>query len=159
MRSVVFSNASYVTECYPCPGTGLYELLPNVPNIRRAVAEAFTVDPAIEERRERIAAEEPRVHVLRGSQIQGQQTQIAAYLTGQGFTAEVPAENGGVADRTDYLQTVVRVYNGADEQKPESYKALTGYFGTTVERLQGPEDGPDFVVVTGGLTPNLTPAP
>nr|MBA2254977.1 LCP family protein [Chloroflexota bacterium] len=159
LRSTAFANRRYVTVCYPCPGTGLYELIPNVSNIRQAVAEAFTVDPALEQQREKVAAEGAAVKVLRGSEIQGQQTQIAAFLQEQGLEATVPTDNGGRADRTDYQQTVIRAYNGAAEEMPETIKALTGYFGSSVESLEDPSQTANFVIITGGLTPNLTPSP
>lgn len=44
--SLVLAEPTYSTVCYPCPGTGLYELQANVPAIREAVARIFTARPA-----------------------------------------------------------------------------------------------------------------
>ncbi len=159
LRSTTFGNRRYMTSCYPCPGTGLYELIPNVPNIRKAVAEAFTVDPAIEEQRAKLAAEGAKVSVLRGSEVRGQETRIAAFLEEQGLDATVPTDNGGLADRTDYQQTVIRAFNGASDDMPETTRALTGHFGAAVETIEDPTKMTDFEIITGGLTPNLTPSP
>jgi LCP family protein required for cell wall assembly len=159
LRSSVFSNTRYVQPCSPCPGSGLYELIPNVANIRRAVADAFTVDPAVEQQREKIGSEGAKVTVLRGSERQGQQTQIAAYLQDQGFDATVPTENGGRADRTDYQQTIVRAYNGAETEMPVTAAALSATFGVTIEPVADVTQTVNFSIITGGLTPNLTPAP
>jgi LCP family protein required for cell wall assembly len=159
LRSSVFSNTRYVQRCYPCPGTGQYELIPNVANIRQAVAEAFTADPAIEQQREKVAAEAAKVTVLRGSPREGQQNQIAAYLIDQGFDATVPTENGGRADRTDYQQTIVRAYNGAEQDMPGTAAALAADFGVAVVPVTDATQTANFSIITGGLTPNLTPSP
>lgn len=43
--SLVLAEPTYSTVCYPCPGTGLYELQANVPAMREAVADIFTARP------------------------------------------------------------------------------------------------------------------
>jgi LCP family protein required for cell wall assembly len=159
LRSVVFTPPRYGRVCYPCPPTNLYLVLPKIGAIRTTVKEAFTADPAVEKRRQRIEAEAAPVSVIRGSPNQGQEEQISGHLQSQGIDATVPTANGGLADRTDYQQTVIRAYNGAAERYPETVKLLAELFGTPVEPLDDTSQTAAFVIVTGGLTPTLTPPP
>lgn len=159
LRSVVFTPPRYSSICYPCPGTGLYELVPNVAAIRQGVKQALTADPALAAQRQKIASEAASVVVLQGSETQGQGAQIAGYLQGQGLDAAVGEANGGRADRTDYQQTIVRAYNGAEDEMPQTAKLLGDLFGTKVEPVSDATQTANFVVITGSLTPALTPPP
>jgi LCP family protein required for cell wall assembly len=158
LRSIVFTPPTYGRVCYPCPPTNLYLVLPKVEAIRTAVREAFTADPAVDKRRQSIQAEAAPVSVLRGSPTEGQEAHIAGYLQSQGIDATVPS-GGGMADRTDYQQTVIRAYNGAVEQYPETARFLAERFAATIGSVDDPAQQAAFVIVTGGLTPALTPPP
>jgi LCP family protein required for cell wall assembly len=159
LRSIVFTPPRYGQSCYPCPPTGLYILLPHISTIRATVKDAFTVDPAIEKRRQRIESEAAVASVLRGTPTLGQADQIAGYLQSQGIDASVSTATGGVADRLDYQQTVIRAYNGAADQSPETARLLKEIFAVPIETVDDTAQTADSVIITGGLTPTLTPPP
>lgn len=154
MRSLVFTPPVYQVECLSC-----YSLTPKVEVIRRAVRNAFTLDQALESSRAKVAEEGARVWVLNGSGRQGQATDVAAYLAYRGLDAEVPATNGGRADRLTYTRTVVTVYNGAEAELGETIRVLEDVFGVEVVTGSDPKVRVDVIVITGSRTPTLTPPP
>lgn len=152
--SLTLAAPTYSTECYPCPGTGLYELRANVAAIRGGVAGIFTETAAAAVRRERLAAEEAVVHVLNGTGgLNTRITRIAEALDVLGIDATVPLEGGGRADASTYTDTVVTVYNGAGEDMPETLAVLEETFGVTVQAADDPAQAADFVVIAGTETP------
>jgi LCP family protein required for cell wall assembly len=154
--SLNLTPPTYSTQCYPCPGTGLYELRANVPAIRRAVANIFTTTAAEAERREKLQAEAAVVHVLNGtSQPNTRATRISEYLDSIGVNATVPPINGGLADAATYTETVVTAYNGVEADRPETVAVLEEAFGVTVQPASDPEQAADFLVVVGTQTPDL----
>jgi len=150
VRSLVFTPPTYQVECLSC-----YSLAPKVKAIRRAVKEVFTVDRAFEQARVRIGEEEAEVWVLNGSGKASQAATIADYLEYLGLNATVPTAGGGRADRSDYTQTVVRVYNGAEADMVETIAALEKAFGVKVVLKNDPLVTADVIVITGAATPAL----
>jgi LCP family protein required for cell wall assembly len=152
IRSYVFTPPLYGSEIL----SPIYKLVPDVARIRAAVAEAFVVDPAQEERREAVAAEAARVWVLNGTGDRGQAADIAAYLEYLGIPASAPAQRPtqGAGARTRIV-----VYNGAQERLPETIKALEEIFGVQVTLANDPAARVEIVITTAGSTPELTPPP
>jgi hypothetical protein len=159
--SLTLAAPTFSTECYPCPGTGLYELRVNVAAVRSAVAGIFTESAARAERRERLAAEAATVHVLNGTDAPNtRSTRIADALAESGIDASVPPEDGGRADASTYVDTVVTAYNGAGQDMPETLALLEGAFGVTVQAIDDAAQMADFVVIAGSETsvPGSEPA-
>ena len=150
VRSLVFTPPTYQTECLSC-----YSLTPKVKAIRRAVKEVFTVDRAFEQARVKVSEEGAVVWVLNGSGTSGQAAGIADYLDYLGVDATVPTSGGGRADRSDYTQTVVTVYNGAEEEMVETIAALEKALGVKVVLKDDPLVTADVIVITGSKTPAL----
>ena len=150
VRSLVFTPPTYQVECLSC-----YSLTPKVKAIRRAVKEVFTVDRAFEQARVKVSEEGAVVWVLNGSGTSGQAAGVADYLDYLGVDAIVPTSGGGRADRSDYTQTVVTVYNGAEEEMVETIAALEKALGVKVVLKNDPLVSADVVVITGTKTPAL----
>lgn len=156
--SLNLTPPTYSTECYPCPGTGLYELRANVPAIRSAVNGIFTTTAAQAERRSKLEAEGAQVFVLNGTTGANTKTvRISEYLDSIGVNATVPPINGGQADATTYTDTMIRVYNGAEEDLPETIAVLEEEFGTTAEPASDLEQEASIAVIVGTGTPELAP--
>jgi len=154
IRKLVFTPPLYQTECVTC-----YSLTPNVETIREAVREAFAVDPEERATRERLAAEGAEIWVVNGSGAEGQASRLTTYLASHGLAAQVPNAHGGRADRLNYEETEIRVYNGASARLPRTLRLLRETLGVRPERLQDEGINVDIVVITGSETPDLTPAP
>ncbi len=159
--SLTLAAPTFSTVCYPCPGTGLYELRVNVAAVRSAVTGIFTDSAARAERRERLAAEAATVHVLNGTDAPNtRSTRIADALAESGIDASVPPQDGGRADASTYVDTVVTAYNGAGQDMPETLALLEGAFGVTVQAIDDAAQTADFVVIAGSETsvPGSEPA-
>ena len=154
IRSVVFTPPVYQVEKRSGDPRG-YVIIPKVSLIRQAVTDALETAPPPEETREAVAAEGASVWVLNGSGVEGQATRTAAYLQAQGFGAEVPAAGGGRADRQDYPDTVVAVYNGAAQRLGATVAALERIFAVQVVERTDPNVKVDIIVITGARTPTL----
>ncbi len=153
LRSYVFAPPRYGRDGMR-PGIG-FVLEIDIPRIRAAVAEAFVVDPELEARRERLAAEAGTVWVLNGSGQEGQASRLAAYLDYQGFTVSAP--NQRPADTGQSTEIVV--YNGAEVALPDTIAELERIFGVEVSTVDDPAIRVDIVITTGARTPDLTPPP
>jgi LCP family protein required for cell wall assembly len=155
LRSYVFTPPVYQQECAPADCQVKYTLTPKVQAIRQAVREAFTVDPALQKSRLKLASEGAQVWVLNGSGINGQAGAVADYLGYLGIGAQVPPVNGGLADKLSYKKTVVTFYNGAELTMPETVKVLQKTFGVEFVAKTDPAVTVDVIVVTGKSTPDL----
>jgi len=157
IRSYIFTPPFYQTEIRSDPNHGgQYVIIPKLDRIRAAVRDAFTTDPAIAERREVLAAEGARVHVLNGSGNSGQATSLAAYLEYLGLAASAPGQK---PDVTGLAGTTIRVYNGVEASMPVTVATLEALFGVTAELVESAAATADIVVITGEDTPALTPPP
>jgi LCP family protein required for cell wall assembly len=150
VRSLVFTPPVFQIECVQC-----YSLSPKLDIIRRAVKEAISSDPSPELQRLDVAREGAQVTVTNGSGKSGQASAVAAYLGYLGMTARVPTVNRGRADRVDYDNTVVTVYNGAESHLPATVRALEQAFGVKAVLVADPSVTVDVTVITGQRTPAL----
>ena len=150
VRSLVFAPPIFQTECLSC-----YSLTPKVATIRRAVREALSARPSLDVQRLGIAREGAQVIVLNGSGKAGQASTIAGYLGYLGMNARVPEANRGRADRTDYENTVITVYNGSESRIPQTIRALEQAFGVKAVLKTDTAVSADVIVITGTRTPAL----
>jgi LCP family protein required for cell wall assembly len=151
IRSYVFAPPLYGTQGL---FGGVFKLIPNVPRIRQAAHDAFTVDAKAEAQRRSLAEEAATVSVLNGSGLTGQASQIASFLDYQGIIAAAPRQ---LADRVG--RTRIVAYNGAEASKPDTAKFLHDLFDVTVETVDDPAVRVNFIVTTARSTPALTPPP
>ena len=157
VRSFIFTPPFYQTEFLHDPRhNGQYDIVPKVDRIRAAVRDAFTVDPAIAEHREALAAEGASVYVLNGSGRAGQAADIADYLEFLGIAASAPSLK---PDVTGLAATTLRVYNGAETTAPQTVAALEALFGVKAKLVTDPGVTANIAVITGTSTPSLTPPP
>jgi predicted fused transcriptional regulator/phosphomethylpyrimidine kinase len=154
VRSYVFSFPRYGTQTGP--GAAVYKYLPNVTKIRTAVANAFKVDPQLENTRAALGQEDATVWVLNGSGRQGQASTLAAYLEYYGLTASAPNQK---PDTAGLSGTRIVVYNGAEARLPETIAFLESTFKTKVVLKNDPAMSANIVITTTNASPNLTPPP
>lgn len=149
VRSFVFAPTFYATQ-YLQSEIG-YKIVPNVRNIRRAVANAFTGDPQIEERRAELGAEGGRVWVLNGSGKAGQASALAGYLLYNGVDASAPTQRVEIRPP----DTRIVVYNGAESRLSATVAFLEGVFKVKVTTASDPAVNVDIILTTGRGTPEL----
>ena len=154
IRSYVFSLPRYGTETPP--GAPIYKYFPDVNKIRTAVANAFKVDPALEDLRAALGNENGAIWVLNGGGDLGQASGIAAYLEYYGLTASAPTTK---PPNTGASTTQIVVYNGAETRLPETIKFLESKFKVQVTMKQDPAVSVDVIITVNSATPNLTPPP
>ncbi len=155
LHSLVFTPPQYAVQCPPAECVIHYWLHPNLPAIRQAVTQALSSSTPLAQSRAKLSAESAQVLVENGSGVAGQATSVAAYLTYLGMNASVPSANGGRADRSDYPNTVVTFYNGAEATMPETVRVLQSTFGVTITTAADPTVKVDVIVITGAKTPQL----
>jgi LCP family protein required for cell wall assembly len=151
IRSYVFSPPLYGREVIGRCGDSIE---PNIAKIRQAVRDAFSTKPPNEDQREKIAQEGADVWILNGSGVFGQAAQIAAYLEYQGINASAPNQRPAQTARTKIV-----VYNGAEQDAPETVKLLEALFKVKATLVADPSARVDIVITTAGTTPDLTPPP
>jgi len=158
LRSLVFTPPRYAVECNNPAASCYYSLTAKVPQIRQAVRSIFNISPQLAASRLQLDAEGATVEVLNGSGSAGQAATVAAWLQYLGMNAEVSTINGGRADRLDYPQTVITVYNGAESELPETVRVLQAQFGVTVQTKDDPAIKTDkfILITTGTATPKFT---
>jgi LCP family protein required for cell wall assembly len=154
IRSYVFSPPLYQTEVPDSPRG--YIVQPKVAQIRAAVKNAFTGDPATEAARENLAAEGARIWVLSGNSRAPSASRIADYLEYLGMTASAPTVK---ADTTTLAKTRIVVYNGAETRLTATISALETLFKVTSQLATDPAGQVDIVITAGSETPSLTPPP
>ena len=110
IRSYVFAPPIYGSEGTDSRG---YRIEPNVTKIRRTVANAFKIDPKLEQQREQIGSENGVVWVVNGSGQVGQATDVAAYLEYLGLTASAPTKRPDHDRPADDDQGLQRSRDGA----------------------------------------------
>ncbi|HEX2755101.1 MAG TPA: LCP family protein [Candidatus Limnocylindrales bacterium] len=152
IRSYVFSFPRYGTQTPP--SAPVYKYLPNVNRIRAAVANAFKVDPALEDTRAALGEEHGTIWVLNGGSPVGMASSLAAYLEFYELTASAPS---GKPDATGLTTTKIVVYNGAEARLPETIAFLEQKFKVKVQLKQDPAVSVDVIITTGSSTPNLAP--
>jgi LCP family protein required for cell wall assembly len=134
-----------------------YGLEANITAMRRAVRNLFD-DPDQVKRIQELASEGVVVEVLNGTKGTNQRsTRIADYLVCQGIDASVPPVNGGAADRDDYAESVITVYNGAESSAPETIETLVKLLKVSAVQQQDPERTAGIVVIVGKGAPSPRP--
>ena len=151
IRSYVFSYPRYGTQTPP--GVAPYAYLPNATKIRAAVANAFKVDPKLEDTRNALSQENASIWVLNGSHRDGEGTDVAAYLEYYGLTASAPKQ----APVNVPASTRIVVYNGAESNLTATIAFLESTFKTKVVLASDPAARADIVITTTKSTPILAP--
>lgn len=151
IRSYVFTPDRYQTEFLHSPRG--YIIVPKVQAIRSAVANAFKVDPQLEDRRDALSQEGASVWVLNGSGRVGQASNVAAYLEFYGITASAPNQ------KPDAIPAATRivVYNGAEANLTSTIEFLEAQFETKVVLEDDPAARVDIVITTAKSTEDLVP--
>jgi LCP family protein required for cell wall assembly len=151
IRSYVFSLPRYGTETPP--GAPVYKYLPNVNKIRTAVANAFKVDPKLEDTRDALGQENASIWVLNGSHKDGEATDVVAYLEYYGLTASAPKQT----PTNIPAATRIVVYNGAESDLTDTIAFLEKAFKTKVVLTDDPAARAKIIITTTASTPNLVP--
>ncbi|HEX3428458.1 MAG TPA: LCP family protein, partial [Candidatus Limnocylindrales bacterium] len=154
IRSYVFAYPRYGTQTPS--GAPVYEYFPSVTKIRTAVANAFKVDPQLEDTRAALGQENASIWVLNGTGLQGQAATLASYLDYYGLTTSAPNQR---PDPTAVNGTRIVVYNGAESRLTATIAFLESTFRTKVQLKTDPTIGADVIITTSSATPNLTPPP
>ena len=152
IRSYVFSFPRYGSQVL----APIYEYLPDVTKIRAAVANAFKVDPQLEDTRAALAQENPSIWVLNGSGQPGLASTLVQYLAYYGLNASAPTTKPNTSGLTG---TQIVVYNGAEAQLNDTIAFLESTFNTKVMLKNDPAIPVDIVITTTRRTPNLSPPP
>jgi LCP family protein required for cell wall assembly len=153
IRSYVFGPPYSQDTCNDSRGC---IVVPNIPRIKDAVKNAFSVDPADQAERERLAGEGAGVWVLNGTGEANRGARLAGYLEFHGLAASAPRQKpeGAVP-----AKTVITVYNGAETKLPATIAYLEKLFGVTVKTASDTTVRTDVVIVIGRNTPDLEPPP
>ena len=152
IRSYVFSYPRYGTQVL----SPIYKFLPDVTKIRTAVANAFKVDPQLEDTRAALAEENPSIWILNGSGRQGEATNLVQYLAYYGLSASAPTTKPNTSGLSG---TQIVVYNGAETRLTDTIAFLESTFDTKVVLKSDPAIPVDVVITTTRRTPTLTPPP
>ena len=161
-ENLVLSDAAgYSSICYPCGPSGLWMLKARPALMREAAQNVFANSRQQARTINELEAEGAIVHVLNG---QGgtnlKAINIAAFLAGTGMDAVVPPVADGKADSKDYVDTLITVYNGAEEVMPETVSRLKRVFkdkGAELVFADDPDQTADIVVIVGEKTEQLKP--
>jgi LCP family protein required for cell wall assembly len=149
IRSYVFTPPRYQTEFLQ--SSRGYIIVPRVDAIRAAVANAFKVDPQLENRRDAFGQEGASVWVLNGSGRLNQASNVAAYLDYYGIAASAPNQ------KPDSVPAATRivVYNGAESGMTATIAFLEGLFNTKIVLQNDPTARADIVITTARSTADL----
>jgi LCP family protein required for cell wall assembly len=151
IRSFVFAYPRYGSQTPP--GVSPYEYTPNPTKIRAAVANAFKVDPKLEDTRNALSEENASILILNGSHNSGQATDLAAYLEYYGLTASAPKQTPANVP----AKTRIVVYNGAEANLNDTVAFLQSALKTTVTLADDPAVHADVIITTTASTPSLVP--
>ncbi|HEY4188985.1 MAG TPA: LCP family protein, partial [Candidatus Limnocylindrales bacterium] len=149
IRSYVFSPSYYGSDGTD-PQRG-YIIEPNVARIRRAVKDAFSTPAALLALRDRLGAEAARVWVVNGSGRSGLSASTADKLAYDGLDASAPNQRPATQSATKIV-----IYNGAEDELPETIKYLQNLFNVTVTTATDPKVPVDMVITLGRDAPNLS---
>ena len=117
------------------------------------MANAFKVDPKLEDTRNALSQENASIWVLNGSRRTGEANDVAAYLEYYGLTASAPKQVPSNVPST----TKIVVYNGAETNLNDTIAFLQSAFKTTVVLANDPAAKADIIITTTPSTPNLAP--
>ena len=160
-ENLVLGSSRYVETCYPCGSSGLWMLKAKPAVIKEDVKNVFSTSKAKQRSINVLRDEGAVVYVLNGQG--GRNTKainIATNLSAKGIDTIVPPVNDGKADDSTYTNTVITVYNGANETMSETFTKLKRTFddkARVVEFVEDPGTTADFVVTVGTKTEALKP--
>ncbi|GAC1664849.1 MAG: hypothetical protein NVS9B8_05520 [Candidatus Limnocylindrales bacterium] len=154
IRSYVFSYPRYGTQTGP--NAPIYKYMPDAGRIRAAVANAFKVDPQLENTRAGLGQENASIWVLNGTSQAGAASSIVAYLGYYGLTASAPPTK---PDATGPATTRIVVYNGAEARLGGTIAFLQSQFKVQVQLKTDPTVPVNVIVTITDATPNLSPPP
>ena len=160
-ENIVLSSGKYVETCYPCGSSGLWMLKAKPAVIRSDIKNVFSTSKAKQRAINKVRDEEAIVYVLNGKGgTNNKAIDIASNLSGKGMDAIVPPVNSGKAENSKYTGTVIRAYNGANGEMPETFKKLKNVLNDkkrSVELIDDPNAQADFIVIVGSKTEALKP--
>ena len=148
IRSYVFSFPRFGSQVL----SPIYQYIPDVRKIKTTVANAFKIDPQLENRRNAFAQEAASIWVLNGSGRSLQSSNIVGYLDYYGLTASAPTQ------KPDSIPSSTRivVYNGAETGLTQTIAFLEATFKTKVVLVNDPTAHVDIVITTAKSTADLT---
>jgi LCP family protein required for cell wall assembly len=154
IRSYVFAPPFYASDT--CNDPRGCVVLPKISRIKAAVKAAFTADQADEAQRQSLAQEAAGVWVLNGTGDRTRGSNLAGYLDYHGLAASAPLQKppGAVP-----ANTTIVVYNGAEDQLPQTIAYLEQTFGVTATFKTDPAIRTDIIVTVGKKTPQLEAPP
>jgi LCP family protein required for cell wall assembly len=150
LRSYVFAPSFWATEIRSGDPRG-YVIEPKVDRIRYGVRAAFADKASDIAVREKVAAEGATVWVLNGTGADGQASDVASYLAWSGMVATAPNQKPDETPAT----TVVRVYNGAEKDLPQTLAYLEKTLGVKPELVDDASVHVDVIVITAPDTPKI----
>jgi LCP family protein required for cell wall assembly len=160
-ENLVLGSSRYTEVCYPCGSSGLWMLKAKPAAIKSDVKNIFSTTRAKQRQINKVRDEGATVYVLNGEGGRNAKAiDIAAVLGDKGMDAIVPPVNGGKADNPDYAGTVIRAYNGAEKDMPETFSRLKRTLKDkkrSVELVDDDATTADFVVIVGSKTKALKP--
>ena len=153
VRSYVFAPSTYATSTTEA-GRG-YIIKPYIAKIRTAVDRAFRGGTQTDDVDQALADENAAIWVLNGTGDSGQSSRVAGYLESRGMAASAPNRK---ADSKP-SNTVIKVYNGAEESLTQTLALLSQIFKVKWVAVDDPSVTADVVITTGAKTPYLVAPP
>ena len=154
IRSYVFAPPLYSQDT--CADARGCVVVPNIARIKQAVKNAFSADPRDEALRQSLASEGGHLWVVNGTTDSSRGPALAGYLEYRGLAASAPR---GRPKGSVPANTVITVYNGAEEKLASTIAYLEKTFGVQVKTKADPTIPVDIVITVGRNTPNLQAPP
>ena len=154
IRSYVFAPPLYSQDTCADPRGCI--VVPNITRIKQAVKNAFTADPRDEALRQSLASEGGHLWVVNGTSDSSRGPALAGYLEYRGLAASAPR---GRPKGSVPANTVITVYNGAEEKLASTIAYLEKTFDVQVKTKTDPTIPVDIVITVGRNTPNLQAPP
>ncbi len=139
--------------------------MPDVNAIRTAVKSALSGTPKSADQLQAAIDEDAPIVVENGTEISGQDTALATYLQALGLNAQASTDQPAQLGGTTRLISI----NGAAAQYPATFLQLEATLGLSgqpatdtsaaVQAITDPNQGVQFVIITGTNTPTLTAPP
>jgi LCP family protein required for cell wall assembly len=154
IRSYVFAPPLYSQDT--CADARGCIVVPNIARIKQAVKNAFSADPRDEALRQSLASEGGHLWVVNGTTDSSRGPALAGYLEYRGLAASAPR---GRPKGSVPANTVITVYNGAEEKLAATIAYLEKTFGVQVKTKADPTIPVDIVITVGRNTPKLQAPP
>ena len=145
VRSYVFAPPFFATDMWARSGGTNSNVVINTARVRQAVAQAFSLSPALLTLRDQLGGEGAQVWVQNGKGGQGLAGNNATYLNYFGMNASAVTK---LAPSTP-AHTTITVYNGAEAGMTQTIAYLEKQYGVQVTTATDPAVVADIVVVLG----------